>query len=691
MYMKTRNILIQKLKRQPSQGFTLKPPNPATFINVITDIQKAFSDFKIGADALAKNMHGYFYAVQNNVSDTLDVGITNLDTFKLKFRTITKDHKAAMNSINESFANSQAITNFQKQSSDLNKEMIVSIQNNTFLERRNSSLNKSFGVTSKGAAALGDRFLYVAKAINGVTEANIENKDVSAGLGAQYAINSLQIGQYAASLQKLMPLLDQSLESKPDKKNNDYLANLYRSQAVLQTSLGLSEELSMTFEEQATFSGVSSLNQLAALDEFAKGFDPNGTAGVYKGIVSDIASLTSDISIHYAKHPLQLAKSVMKMKQLGLSMADLYKTGNDLLNIESSIENELTYQLISGNRLVDLQGESLTNKFREAHLSGKTEDAAEAMNQILSQESETLKNSLFARQEMSKLLGITEQQVASAIAKKEILDAAAEAGVIIKLDGSEQSMKAAEDLLKAGEITATQFEALLESQDTRTTEDIAKESLTALQELVLLESGMINKDHVMAARKGSLDQATSLDNALSIRVAEYMKSQQDAYNKMTLLERTRNVTLEDQGKIDNLGKKTDLTVNETQDAIIPPGNGSRILSFPEDKLQPSIAFNDKDTITASTQAPTYASTMPPTPESDTANPMLLITDILNKLLSKSPTTTTTATTADSGQYIMQVGKMIVAELQNQTGQLKPKPIDNTYGVGLNAPLFSGKL
>ena len=40
---------------------------------------------------------------------------------------------------------------------------------------------------------------------------------------------------------------------------------------------------------------------------------------------------------------------------------------------------------------------------------------------------------------------------------------------------------------------------------------------------------------------------------------------------------------------------------------------------------------------------------------------------------------------------MQVGKMIVAALQNQTGQLKPKPIDNTYGAGLNKPHFSGKI
>jgi len=709
MYMKTRNISIHKLKRQPRQGFDLKLPDPALFSNLITSLGTEVAAFTLKLDAETAKIPEYFYAVQVNMSNALDMTIDTAKKFEDSFRTTTtamhghvslfKDQYADMTTaraeLNTSYMDSRAMTIYEDQVKDMNVAMLTSIQNNTFLERRNASLNKSFGVTSRGAAGLAEKFLTVAQAINGTTTTMVDSKEVVTGLANQYAISSQEIGKYAASLQSLIPLLDQAAKGK--NVDNSYLDGLYKGQMILQTSLGLSQEQALQFEEMATFSDKSALTQLAAIDAYAKGFDPNGTAGVYKGIIQDIAALTSDISIHYAKQPLQLAKSVMKMKQLGMSMDDLYKTGEQLLDIESSIENELSYQLISGNQLLDNSGESLTNKFREAHLSGNAADAAEAMNQILEQESGTLKNNLFARKEMAKLLGISEQQVASALAKKEILDKAAKAGVTINLDGTDQSIKAAEDLLKAGTITAKEFEALVDSQDQRTTEDIAKSSLNALQELVLLSSGKLTGQvgSVNAARGGALDASTDVSKVMSLKLMEYAEQMNDRYAQTQLLAESRKVE-EKGGNIETLPIKVKKEEIVNNDAIIPPGNGSRILSFPEDKLQPSIAFNDQDTITASTQAPTYATTMSPTPETDTSNPMLLIADVLNKLLSKSPiskspTTTTTAASSDSGQHIMQVGKMIVAALQNQTGQLKPKPIDNTYGAGLNKPHFSGKI
>ena len=713
MYMKTRNISIHKLKRQPRQGIDLKLPNPAIFEITATKLIQEGATFINTINAMTVGIDDYYKSVYAQQATSLDMIIDTNNKITDSFRTTTtnmgghmslfKDQFAtvadAQTALNTSFGDSRAMSYYEDRVESLNTNLLNSIKNNTFLERRNSGLNKSFGVTSRGAAGLAEKFLDYANAINGTTEAIVDGKKYTTGLANQYAISSLEIGKYAASLQTLIPLLDQA-NPKNIAGSSEYLEGLYKGQSILQTSLGLTQEQALQFEEMATFSDKSALTQLAAIDAYAKGFDPKGTAGVYKGIIQEIAGLTSNISIHYAKQPLQLAKSVMKMKQLGLSMQELYDTGEQLLDIESSIENELSYQLITGNQLignehasVELQGQSLTNAFREAHLSGKSEDAAEAMNQILEQEAGTLKNNLFARKEMAKLLNISEQQLASSLAKKEILDAAAKAGVTIDLNGTAQSIKAAEDLLKAGTISAEQFETLVDSQDQRTTEDIAKSSLTALQELVVLTAtkmgtGQVGK--VDVARAGSLDAATDTDKYMSAQLMNYQRDMNDKYVQLQLIEEKKQIM---EQKMPKLSEKLVQTVPQTsiQDAIIPPGNGSRILSFPEDKLQPSIAFNDQDTITASTQAPTYASTMPPTLESDTSNPMLLIADVLNKLLSKSPTTTTTTATADSGQHIMQVGKMIVAALQNQTGQLKPKPIDNTYGAGLNKPHFSGKI
>ena len=55
----------------------------------------------------------------------------------------------------------------------------------------------------------------------------------------------------------------------------------------------------------------------------------------YQKIVGDIGSLTSDLQIQYGRIPGQLELGLVKAKALGLTMANLNKSGDSLLNIES--------------------------------------------------------------------------------------------------------------------------------------------------------------------------------------------------------------------------------------------------------------------------------------------------------------------------------------------------------------------
>jgi hypothetical protein len=76
------------------------------------------------------------------------------------------------------------------------------------------------------------------------------------------------------------------------------------------------------------------------------------------------------------------------------------------------------------------------------------------------------------------------------------------------------------------------------------------------------------------------------------------------------------------------------------DAIIPAGYGSRILTFPEDTLQSPIAFNNNDTIVAGTFG-----------------------------------NTSSTSTSNSGTNIdmMQFANIIVSAIQQQTQALRDKP------------------
>jgi hypothetical protein len=111
----------------------------------------------------------------------------------------------------------------------------------------------------------------------------------------------------------------------------------------------------------------------------------------------------------------------MKAKALGLELEDLETVGDNLLSIESSVGEELNYQLLTGHRLVDNNQKSLTNKYRELYLSGKSEEAAQTLYDIIDKEGDTLENNLLARKQMAKVLGVEEDKVAKIVEKRKLM------------------------------------------------------------------------------------------------------------------------------------------------------------------------------------------------------------------------------------------------------------------------------
>ena len=182
--------------------------------------------------------------------------------------------------------------------------------------------------------------------------------------------------------------------------------------------------------------------------------------------------------MQYGKIPNNLALAVLRAKTLGLTMDQITSAGESLLDIESSIGSELEYQLLSGKRLVDESGKSLTNAYREATIKGDAADQANILFKILEQEGEVLENNLFARQQMSQLLGMDEASLASAMQKKKMLEES-DAEVLFDLTGDDFK-QVAESMVENGTITQDILDSL--QADTRTSEVILDEILTALTE-----------------------------------------------------------------------------------------------------------------------------------------------------------------------------------------------------------------
>jgi hypothetical protein len=178
----------------------------------------------------------------------------------------------------------------------------------TFLEQRNSELNKSFGITSDAAFTLSSNLQVTAKNI---------------GISGEQAI------KYAGSLKKLLPTMRQQVGA-----NEAMYEGLQMVQHAMQAGMGLSEEQANAFTEYAGAHSDNATEMLAVAEKVAKNVDPDGTMGAMKMITQGIADAGSEIQLQYGRIPGTLEMAVVKAAKLGFTLEDLKGTAYNLLDIE---------------------------------------------------------------------------------------------------------------------------------------------------------------------------------------------------------------------------------------------------------------------------------------------------------------------------------------------------------------------
>ena len=327
----------------------------------------------------------------------------------------------------------------------------------TFLEQRNRELNKTFGINSGTAGELGEKY----------------DK-----LGTSFNTGGKQIRKYAQELNRLLPLPAQNLTDtdKANKSGFTFNSRLIKTAKLFRENLGLSAENVQGFAKFTAGlgeAGGSTQDVAAQLTAFAPALEETtGLVGTTRSILQDVSSLSSDVQLQFRNYPTQLGLAVLKTRMLGTSLGEVFSIGKNLLNIEQSVGNELEYQLLSGKRLVNQDGESLTQKFREATLMGDANATADAMNEILETQGDTIKDNFFARKKLAETLGISEEKLAGMVQQRELLEKAGpQAEKILSYQGDqlagavdEFKKTATEDQLKA-------FNKLVQNQANQLTTD----------------------------------------------------------------------------------------------------------------------------------------------------------------------------------------------------------------------------
>jgi hypothetical protein len=414
-----------------------------------------------------------------------------------------------------------------------------------WLENRNAILNKTLGINIKQAAMLGSTLDDLSKS---------------------YTVGGKNLRIYASNLKSITGNFTTAATL-----STEFGKKLLHSQQIITNALQLSAEQATKFEQYSAGIGEAGADQLVATNNVAKAIEQaTGQQGLFKEIVGDISSLTEDLQLQYGRIPGNLQLAVVKAKALGLSMKDLNSAGENLLNIESSIGQELEYQLLSGHRLVDQQGKSLTNAYRTATIQGDSSKQADLMNKILEQEGDTLKNNLFARKQMSQLLGTDEASLARALQKKSILESIG-GGELFEMSGSELL-----DAAKSMGASSEQLNELAKAEDTRSTDEKLADTLDVMitkgiRATIVDQVGAITG--TSESLMGGMQNISSLGDALGENMAMFtgytVRASQAVDGVISIIDKADNVlsSIKDIMTGDIAGGLQ--TIKSTLEALVP--------------------------------------------------------------------------------------------------------------------------
>jgi hypothetical protein len=319
----------------------------------------------------------------------------------------------------------------------------------TVLENRNNELGKTFGLNIEQSAKFGMRLDELST-----------NMDIGGEAARKYTKNLADIQNGFLAI---------------DKPLSGFQKKLLQGQKYMTDQLKVTEKAAQGYEYYAATIAESGIEQLAIQNEISKGIEAaTGLSGVQRDLTEDIGNLTADLQLQYSRIPGSLELAILKSRALGLSMADLNKTGKALLNIESSVGDELEYQLLTGRRLLTDDGESLTNAYRMATIQGDANKQAELMNKLIEDEGDILSTNLIAREQAAKMLGMDEATLARSIQKQKLITKLG-AEDLMRLNEGDMT-KVAEGLRERG-VDEKDISDLLKASDTRTTQERMADTL----------------------------------------------------------------------------------------------------------------------------------------------------------------------------------------------------------------------
>jgi hypothetical protein len=189
---------------------------------------------------------------------------------------------------------------------------------------------------------------------------------------------------------------------------------LVDQQVKLTKAYGLQAEDASNFQRTAKIAGKDTETVKREVFAVASGFNKaTGSTQSLSAVLRSVSKLSDAIRVQFRGSDTELTHAVMKAKMLGTTLEDLNGIADQLLNIESSIENQVTAQLVTGRNI----------NLEKARYFALNDDMNGLMDELVKQEIDYASYSKMNRvekQATAAALGMNVDQMAKFVSQQEL-------------------------------------------------------------------------------------------------------------------------------------------------------------------------------------------------------------------------------------------------------------------------------
>lgn len=224
----------------------------------------------------------------------------------------------------------------------------------------------------------------------------------------QIARDSTNINVTAASLNKAFSELVQATGFA-----YEFTADQLATQVKLTEQVGLQADTAAQVQRIAVLNGKTSEE---TYNSYIKGLtaarNQNKVGIDFKSTLAEALKVSGRLAANLGYNPERIAKAVVQAKALGMTLEQVAKAGDSLLDWESSIEKELKAELLTGREL-NLE------RARAAALAGDQVALAEELAKNVGTSADFSKMNVLQQKALAESVGMTADELADTLRKRE--------------------------------------------------------------------------------------------------------------------------------------------------------------------------------------------------------------------------------------------------------------------------------